>query len=158
MNQKMQDLEAVGGFEEFQNWLRGEVLQRAKRKSLETISSIDEVLALMGYNVDGLEQGLTGVISGSCTKPFTSDNFSNLQFILDFNCDDMIGPKIEQLLRNQQHPGSEFITRDDQGNESVRAQRSEYYSRCLGVLDASDAEIVRRQNGERRKIETTLQS
>jgi len=150
-------LELVGGFDAFQCTMREAIRSVALRKSLQDIEAIDEALSPED-KVDGLEQGLEGLVVGKCQNPLTDRNLEILETLLsyDFTRLGVIKPLLEPHL-TQGSPGAPMGLFIDRENPRCMDRRSgEFITRGMGVLRASDEEIDRRKAAVREQALQTV--
>lgn len=144
-------LEACGGFEAYQALIREAVIARAKGLTMKQAMEFDASLAPED-RVDGLEQGLIGIVLGACTKPLTSENIELLEMPLDIARTALLHSKLEPHLTMGQ-PGDPMGLVIDKSGQGLDRRTAEYLQKVMEVSRASDAEITLRQEEARRAME-----
>ncbi len=149
-------LSLVGGFDAYQRMMQDAIRAAAKDMKLGDIERIDATLSPED-KMDGLEQGLMGILNGSCQIPLTDRNLETLESLFpgEFSRMNTMRPHLEPHLTHGS-PGDPiglFIDRHDP--RSMDRRSGELFTKGINVARASDVEIQKRRTFAR---EQALQS
>lgn len=142
-------LEWVGGFDRFQALVREALRKAAKRISASDLKHLDQRLASMGYTVDGLSQGVNGVVRGTCEEPLTWDNIQTLELTLRLSVCNLLQPLLEPHLMKGK-PGAPLgLFTDKEHPDGLDRRSGEFLDLVIAVDHQSDEEIQRRKEARR---------
>lgn len=131
-------LEVCGGFESYQALLRKTIIAKADTWTVQELREFDAQLTPED-KVDGLEQGLAGIVHGTCPLPLTSTNIGLLEDPLDFSVLDAI----RYLLPELPSPvGREEQSEVDRGMDP---RAGKLIAMALEIRHGADAVIQERQ-------------
>lgn len=149
-------LEVCGGFEAYQALIREAVIAKANGLTMKQAMEFDASLAPED-RVDGLEQGLIGIVLGACTKPLTSENIELLEMSLDIARTGLLWPKLEPHLTIGK-PGDPMGLVIDKSGKGLDRRTAEFLQNVMVVSEESDAEISRRQREARTALKAVASS